>query len=171
MVSLDLWNRFNKAIDIDFGFSVNDGNGKQVAYKRSATPCNFAPMGGGDDYWGFDFVKLSDLMSSLVNGTLIIEVHMRLANHTKPDPPIFIPENPSACKMIQGLFMNDKSANIVFEVGGNKGKDNATKVAKTAPVTFPAHRLIVENCSSIFADLCESQDDSAITPIIQINDW
>jgi hypothetical protein len=33
MVSLDLWNRFNKAIDIDFGFfSVNDGNGKRVAY-------------------------------------------------------------------------------------------------------------------------------------------
>ena len=66
--------------------------------------------------------------------------------------------------------MNDKSANIVFEVGGNKGKDNATKVAKTAPVLFKAHRVIVENCSSIFADLCESQDDSAITSIIQIND-
>jgi hypothetical protein len=39
MVSLDLWNRFNKAIDIDFGFfSVNDGNGKRVAYARSNDP-------------------------------------------------------------------------------------------------------------------------------------
>ena len=93
-------------------------------------------------------------MSSLVDGTLVIEVHMKLATPTKSVPPPFIPENPSACKMIQGLFMNDKSANIVFEVGGNKGKDNATKVAKTAPVLFKAHRVIVENCSSIFAHLC-----------------
>ena len=39
MVSLDLWNRFNKAIDIDFGFfSVNDGNGKRVAYAGSNDP-------------------------------------------------------------------------------------------------------------------------------------
>jgi len=41
-------------------------------------------------------------------------------------------------------------------------------VAKTAPATFPAHRLIVENCSSIFAELCESHDDG--TTQVQIND-
>ena len=48
--------------------------------------------------------------------------------------------------------MND---DIVFEVGGDQRKDNV--VATTTPVTFPAaHRCIVENCSSIFADLCAS---------------
>jgi hypothetical protein len=169
MTSLYLANMSDNAIEIDYGFSVNDGNGKQVAYDRIDGPFNFAPVGTDNSARGFNVVERTTLLSSLIDGTLVFQVHMRLANHTKPDPPIFIPENPSACKMIQGLFMNDKSANIVFEVGGNKGKDNATKVAKTAPVTFPAHRLIVENCSSIFADLCESQDDSAITPI-QIND-
>jgi N-acetyl-beta-hexosaminidase len=32
--SLYLWKKSDKAIEIDYGFSVNDGNGKQVAYDR-----------------------------------------------------------------------------------------------------------------------------------------
>jgi hypothetical protein len=165
MVSLYLYNKSNKAIEIDFGFSVYDGNGKQVAYNRKKTPHNFTVNGGCG--WK-TFAKRSTLLNSLVNGALVIEVHMKLTTPTKSVPPPFIPENPSACKIIQGLFMNNQSADIIFEVAEGKGKDSATKVAKTAPVTFPAHRCIVENCSSIFADL-ESHDDST-TPIIQIND-
>jgi hypothetical protein len=46
MVSIYLCNMSNKAIDIDFGFSVNDENGKQVAYKQTATPEHFDPWGG-----------------------------------------------------------------------------------------------------------------------------
>jgi hypothetical protein len=84
----------------------------------------------------------------------------------KSSPPPFIPENPSACKIIQGLFLNDDSADIMFKVGGDeKLKDNAMKIAKTEPITFPAHRLIVENCSRIFAELCESNGDDRTTPI------
>jgi hypothetical protein len=106
-------------------------------------------------------------MSSLVNGTLDIEVCMKMAKPTKSVPPPFIPENP-VLEMIQGLFLDEKYSDIVFEVAEGNGKNSAMKVAKTAPVSFSAHRLIVENCSSIFADLCESHDDST-TPI-QIND-
>jgi len=167
MTALGLWNKSDKAIEIDFGFSVNDENGKQVVYERSDGPYNFPPVGDADDYRGLDFVKRSDLMSSLVNGTLVIEVHMRLAKPTTSVPPPFIPENPVA-KMIQGLFLDEKSSDIIFEVAEGKGKNSAMKVAKTASVSFPAHRLIVENCSSIFAELCESHGDST-TPI-QIND-
>ena len=43
-------------------------------------------------------------------------------------------------------------------------KLNSNEVAKTAPVLFPAHRLIVANCSSILADLCEAHTDGT-TPI------
>jgi len=173
LMSIDLWNKSNKAIDAEYGFSVNDGNGKQVVYRQSEGPEHFAPMDDDgddydeDDYWGFsDFALRSDLMSSLVNGTLVIQVCMKMAEPTKSVPPPFIPENPLT-KMIQGLFLNDKYSDIVFEVGGDQRKDNAKKVAKTAPVSFPAHRLIVENCSSIFAELCELHDDCTT---IQIND-
>ena len=167
MVSVYLWNRSNKAIEIDFGFSVDDGNGNLVAYKGTTTPNNFDPMDDADgSNWGFGpFAKRSKLLNSLVDGALVIEVHMKVVS-----PPPFIPENPSACKIIQGLFLNDKSADIVFEVGGEEqSKDNARKVAKTELVLFPAHRCIVENCSSILAELCEPNSDNRTTPI-QIND-
>jgi hypothetical protein len=168
MVSLELSNMSDKAVDIDFGFSVNDGNGKQVAYERSTSPCNFE--GTNTNSWGFrNFATRVSLLSSLVDGTLVIEVRMRLATPTTSVPPPFIPENPVA-KMIQGLFLKNNSADIMLEVGGEEQlKDNAITVAKTAPVTFPAHSLIVANCSSIFAELCESNGDDRTTPI-QIND-
>ena len=44
MVSLDLWNMSNKAIEIIFGLSINDGSGKQVAYIRTSTPRNIGPV-------------------------------------------------------------------------------------------------------------------------------
>ena len=174
MVSLYLYNESDKAIEIDLGFSVNDENGKQVVYEQSNGPRNFDPVGAVDtdgntlNNWGFmHFAERTTLLSSLVNGTAIIEVRMKLATPTKSVPQPFIPENP-VIEMIQGLFLDEKSSDIVFEVGADKGKNSAMKVAKTAPVTFPAHRVIIENCSSIFADLCESHDDN--TRQIQIND-
>jgi hypothetical protein len=168
MISLYLSNMSDKAIDIQFGFSVNDENGKQVYVERSATPHNFAPVGDDGDYRGFtDFASRTKLMRSLVDGTLVIEVRMRLTVPKKSVPPPFIPENP-VIEMIQGLFLDEKSSDIVFEVAEGNGKNSAMKVAKTAPVSFSAHRLIMENCSSIFAELCESHDDN--TTQIQIND-
>jgi hypothetical protein len=54
MVTLYLNNRSNKAIEIDYGFSINDGNGKQVSYEQSGTPFNFAPVvGTASNSWGW----------------------------------------------------------------------------------------------------------------------
>ena len=168
MVSLGLCNMSNKAIEIDFGFSVNDGSGKQVAYERTATPLNIGPVGSnaGSSHRGSkNFASRTDLLSSLIDGTLVIEVHIKLSVPAASSPLPFIPENPFG-KRMQRLFLNDKSADIMFEVGGEEQlKSNAMKIAKTASVTFPAHCIIVENCSSIFAELCESNGDDRTTPI------
>ena len=141
MVSLYLWNMSNKAIDIDFGFSVNDGNGKQVAYARSNTPRNFASVGDDDRIRarGCHFVTRSALLSSLVNGTLIIEVHMKLATPMKSLPPPFIPENLFA-KNKQRMIIDENFGDISFVVGGQQMKNNAEKVIKTAPVVFRISR-------------------------------
>jgi hypothetical protein len=48
MVTVDLSNRSDKAIDIDFGFSINDRNGKQVAYEQFDGPHHFASVGDAD---------------------------------------------------------------------------------------------------------------------------
>jgi hypothetical protein len=152
MVSLYLWDMSSEEeeeVEFEYSLSIIDGSGKIVAYKHKEDSRN----------WGWEnFAKRSLLLNSLVDGTLVIEVRARLLVPEKFAPSPFLPENPSACKIIQGLFMNDKSADIVFEVGGEeKSKDNAMTVAKTEPVLFPAHRCIVENCSSILADMCASR--------------
>ena len=166
MVTLRLVNNSNKAIEIDYGFSVVDGSGKQVAFKRSSRSRIFGPRFVGINSYGWGhFAKRSKLMSSLVKGTLVIEVHMKLSVPAASSPLPFIPENPFG-KQMQRLFLNDKSADIMFEVRGEEQpKSNAMKIAKTASVTFPAHRCIVENCSSIFEELCESNGDDKTTPI------
>jgi hypothetical protein len=91
MVTLDLCHiSSEEGVIFDYSFSIIDGNCKQVAY------------GDDDDidHWGFD-VKRSKLMRSLVDGALVIEIRMRLANPTDSVPPPFIPKNPSACKIIR----------------------------------------------------------------------
>ena len=153
--SIYLQNMSNNAIDIEYGFSVKVGRGKQVVYQ--STHHTFDPANStGLSSWGVGIAKRSVLLSSLVDGTLIIEVRMKLTVPTDVSvvPPPFFPENPSACKMIQGLFLNDKSADIVFAVVG----DDAL------PVTFSAHRVIVSSCSTVLADLCESHGGGS-TPI------
>jgi hypothetical protein len=101
-------------------------------------------------------------LDSLVDGALVIEVRIKLVDPTQMPPP-FIPENPSACKIVQGMFMNEESADIVFEVGGQQiFESNAGKKAKTSPVTFPAHRLILKECSPTLAELCVSPEDKTI---------
>ena len=89
---------------------------------------------------------------------------MKLSVPADSVPPPFIPENPFG-KQMQRLFLYDKSADIMFEVGEEEQPKNNAMMAKTSPVTFPAHRIIVENCSSIFAELCESNSEDKTTPI------
>jgi hypothetical protein len=92
----------------------------------------------------------------LVNGALVIQVHMKLATPTKPVPPPFIPENPFA-KNIQRMIIDENFGDISFVVGAQQKKKNAEKVAKTTPIIFHAHRDILRECSTgILADICRS---------------
>ena len=143
MVSVELVHVSGKHIkiklEIYFDYSIVGGN------------FNFIQNGGKASFK--DFEKRAKIMKSLVDGTLVIGVLMKLANPTKVKPLPFIPENPSACKLIQSMFMDKESSDVVFEVGGQRGKDNAEKVARTAPVAFHAHRFILSKCPSTLADM------------------
>jgi hypothetical protein len=153
MVSVYLYNMSHKRITIECGISVEDCVEVEMA---SA----IFDLMDDDGAWGdTNFAMRSKVIDSLVDGALVIEVHMKLVDRTKP----FIPENPS-CKIIQGMFMDEEFADIAFEVGGQQSKRNARKKAKNSSVTFPAHRLIVRKCSSTLADLCGSAGDKT-TPI------
>jgi hypothetical protein len=163
MVSIYLNNMSDKSLEIDFDFSVNGENGNQMAYEPVGDDDDdmtasdyFKPFGG----MGYNnFASRSNLLNFLVDGALVVKVNMNVASLRS-----FIPENPPACKTIQCAFLNNKYADIVFKVGVGKGKEYKRKKSKSVPITFPAHRVIVANSSSIFADLCESTGDGT-TPI------
>jgi len=69
----------------------------------------------------------------------------------------FVPDNPSSCKIIQNMFMDEKSSDIVFEVG----KEGAAETAP--PATFYAHRVILQKCSPTLMELVKKEEGS--TPI------
>ncbi|KAL7540146.1 hypothetical protein ACHAXR_009893, partial [Thalassiosira sp. AJA248-18] len=52
------------------------------------------------------------------------------------------------------LFMEEKSADVAFEVGGQK-VPIAHKKAKVTSTTFYAHRFILQQCATPLADLCK----------------
>jgi hypothetical protein len=163
-VGIYLCNQSNKCIDMNFGLSVKDGKGKPIASVHTSTYFTLDSVGGPSCGGGWsDFAKRSKLLDSLVNGTLVVEVHMKPHEPIKAALPQFIPENPFCNNMLQ-LFNDEESADIVFAVGEHQSKSNAAKVAKITPVTFYAHCLIVKACSAVLADLCNSKGDPT-TPI------
>ena len=130
-------------IEIDYGFGINDDDGLQVFHTRTARALKFMPSSVGNPWGCPNFASRSKLTSYLVHGSLLVEVYMKLAQPETPVP--FIPNNMSACKVIQDLFMDEEYSDIVFEVAG----------ADDSSVTlFPAHRCIVGKCSSILAEHC-----------------
>ena len=162
-VGIYLHNRSNKSIDMNFGFSIKDGDDKQFVSIQSSTP-TFGPVGSSLCSRGWpDFAKRSKLLNALVDGTLVVEVHMKPIEPIIAMLPHFIPENPFCNNMLQ-LFNDEESSDIVFQVS-QQSKNNSEKVAKIAPVTFYAHCLILNNAgSAILADLCGTKGDPT-TPI------
>ena len=161
-VAMYLFNRSNKSIDMNFGFCIKDGNDKQIVSMQ--TSYTFGPVDGRLCSRGSpDVAERSKLLNALVDGTLVVEVHMKPHEPIKAALPHFIPENPCSTNILQ-MFNDEESADIVFAVREHQPKNNAEKVAKIAPTIFHAHRIIIKACSTILADLCGTKGDPT-TPI------
>ena len=98
-------------------------------------------------------------MDNLVGGALVLEVQMRKPLNYKP--PAFIPVNPSACRTIQDMFMDDETSDVTFEVGGEREMDESgAKVMKTEPTKFYAHLVILKKCAPVLANMRNSNAPS-----------
>ena len=51
------------------------------------------------------------------------------------------------------LFMDEESADVVFQVGGQQGTAT-NKRAKTSPTNFHAHRLVLRQCAPQHWQMC-----------------
>ena len=98
-------------------------------------------------------------------GTVVIGVRMRLDQPLDPSPAAFVPENPSSCSLIQRLFMDENTADVLFEVDAKGEKRGATKKAKASPSHFHAHRLILRQCAPQLAELCGETGEGGTTSV------
>lgn len=111
------------------------------------------PEGSSMGKGSYNFALRSKVLESLGNNSsLVVEVNMKLIDPIEPSLP-FVPENPTACEVIRGMWGDAASVNVTIEVGGRQ---------------FHAHRFILEKCSTTLAGLLESAGDQ--TAHIQISD-
>ena len=163
MASIALVSCSRHPVSVEYGFSFKDSTGREVGCGASHAR-EFGPQVDGNIELAINcdlvpnFAKRSTLLKSLENGTLVIEFRMRPKDPTKPPP--FIPENPSRCEIIQSMFMDKGSSDILIEVDEQQAKDNAMKMVKTSPVIFHAHRFILKKCSAPLYDMYGLGDDT-----------
>ena len=81
---------------------------------------------------------------------------MKLADTNKSITQ-FIPSNPIN-KNVLKLFMNEETADVVFEVGGQQQTKDKRKKAKTSATNFYAHRPILLNSASTLYEICGKSD-------------
>ena len=175
-VSVDLWSNSRRGVSVmaQYGFSVRDAAGKEVIHHEPETNEFVNSHDNFGDNWPHpEFATRSEIMDSLVNGSLVIEVRMRLVGSSKLSSQ-FIPTNP-LCNNILKRFNDKESADVVFEVvdntiGNDQSEDSSTgKRAKTT-TTFYAHRLIVQDGSSTLAEMCKPSDGRDSTITVSITD-
>ena len=159
-----LCNMTDASITTQLGYSIKDVDGKEVVHKKPLTT-EFAACGSEDNNarCKINFAKRTKLMKSLVNRALVIEVRMKTLTSTSKSISQFIPTNPFN-KNVSELFMDEETADVVFEVGGEQQRGKR-KRAKTSSTNFHAHRLILQKCAPTLYEMCKSDENGGITTI------
>lgn len=148
--------------EIEFGYSIRDADGEEMIH-----------LGEDEGYYAWfriedDTAKLSKLMNSLVDGSLIIEVRMKLPS-TDKSANQFIPTNPFNKNVLE-LFGDEETADVVFEVGGQQDTDTRKKKAKTSTTSIHAHRLILQKCAPTLYGMCRGGSSGEGITTISIAD-
>ena len=100
------------------------------------------------------FSERETMLTYLKNGTLTLEVHMRMDEKTG-QPTGFVPSNPFNVNMLQG-FNNEEMSDVVFEVGGG------FESAKKHPTIFHANHMLLRLNAPSLADMCRPGDEAAV---------
>ena len=168
-VALRLQNCTEEAIGVDYKFIIKHPNGEEDISEgcdgkiRKFSPTRSTPVGDVGPAKGYsDFELRSMLLNYLVDGALIVEVHIRTNKHGQQSAP-FVPENPSVQNTLKE-FGNEETADVKFEVGGTvESAKGRRKRAKTSRTTFHVHHIFLRMNAPALADMCKPGDDSPTT--------
>ena len=161
-VSIYLYHKSRGDIEVESSIMVKTSLNTSC-WLRDMGKYLFPPAGSAADCLGEDdFDRIKIIANGLHKGALVVQVRMRQVVDTTrpavvPGSDAFIPENP-LCKIILGKFMNDESADIVFEVGDESGGKHGTRKSARTVSTFYAHRFILQECAPLLAP--PSSDDN-----------
>jgi speckle-type POZ protein len=151
-VSIFLNHQSEGSITVDYEIMIINKFGKQKKTLYTNKPDSFK----GITSWGWrDFIKLSDILDETRNildsdGTLTVGVSI------KEEPSdVFVPKNPLN-KTIQGMFLDEDTADVCFEVTSTEVMGEQKK-AKASDL-FHAHHLILKKCAPMLADLFDLND-------------
>lgn len=176
-ISLMLSHNSDEHINIEFGFAIKDANDEKVSGGiTTTTTCMFISYTKN----GFSqFMLRRRTLENLVQGALVVEVRMKpikIKNRYSTSLQPFVPKNPSACRVIQDLFMHEESADVVFEVAVEVAGKQATSkdrakvqktITSTSPTMFYAHRNILMRAAPQLAELCTPSADETPT-VVQV---
>jgi len=144
-------------------------DGKEVALAGSGSITNEFGVCGvsstpGNVQCTLNFAPRSRLLDKLVDGSLVIEIRMKSTSIDKSITQ-FIPTNPFN-KNVSGLFMDEESADVVFEVNNESclSEEHSNKKSKTSS-PFYAHRLILKNNASALYEMCGGSGEEGITTL------
>lgn len=154
MISVSLTSHSSHTIIVDYAIAVRD----LPQSRRRERGHEFNDIGDSNSNAWKNFLRREVAIGVLYSGALVIKVQMAPAKNYLPP---FIPKNPFACKAVQDMFMDEESADIVFEVGGQHATTSAnTKKRKSVHTRFYAHRLILMKVAPLLAELCVTSHES-----------
>ncbi|KAL7529520.1 hypothetical protein ACHAXR_006200 [Thalassiosira sp. AJA248-18] len=160
VVDLYLENLSSESITIQYGVSVRTRNG-EVKMDQVAKSVRIGGLGGGF----FCICERSDIISNLVDGSLIIWLRLRQTETTAPPSMPFIAENPLP-KTILKKFMDEESSDVVFEV--SSGSTMTTRKRTKTSTTFYAHRFILQDSAPALEEISKSGGGTTPIPIFDV---
>ncbi|EJK73622.1 hypothetical protein THAOC_04739 [Thalassiosira oceanica] len=168
-VALYLLNKTRESIEVEYKYIIKHPNGGEDVSGGWNKVVKFLPKDSvvvgdvGPAYGYRNFARRSKLINYLVDGTLIIEVHMRTNKQGQQSAAPFVSENPTLQNMLKD-FGNEETADVKFEVGGTvESAKGRRKRAKTPTATFHAHHYPLRLNAPALADMCKPGDVSPTT--------
>jgi speckle-type POZ protein len=143
----------SESTELIFKVSILDRFGREYCRRACETSFNKDGMKSGvgwDDFIHLDTILDESRQILDSNGTLAVVVSIK----AEPAAP-FVPKNPFP-KMMQGLFLDEETADVCFELSVAEKKDE--DVTGESTLTFNAHSLVLETCAPMLSALCESSD-------------
>ena len=160
-IAIGLCNMSNTSIKLHYGFSVRNRDGEEVVNRKLTTK----EFSGAQFLYRKNFAKRSTIMDILVDGSFVIEIRMKCMSTDNKSIAQFIPTNPFNKNVLE-LFMNEETADVVFEVdnGSCQSEENTNKKTKTT-TTFHAHRPILLKCAPTLYEMCGVSGEGGITTV------